>query len=180
MYIDNHSILVKLHNHNNICQYMFLLSMSKMCQIYVMTQIAKFMGPTWGPPGSCRPQMGPMLALWTLLSGDRSNTCTWWRHQMETFSTLLTIRAGNSPVPDEFPTQRPVMQSFHVYLDLCPNKRLSKQSWGWWFETPSRPLWRHHNESSTLLLCPHPHVLLDSFTQINRIITLTSLEHCGI
>ena len=24
------------------------------------TQIAKFMGPTWGPPGSCWPQMGPM------------------------------------------------------------------------------------------------------------------------
>ena len=35
------------------------------------TQIAKFMGPTWGPPGSCRPQMGPMLAPWTLLSGKR-------------------------------------------------------------------------------------------------------------
>ena len=33
------------------------------------TQIAKFMGPTWGPPGSCRTQMGPMLASWTLLSG---------------------------------------------------------------------------------------------------------------
>ena len=32
-------------------------------------QIAKFMGPTWGPPGSCRSQMGPMLAPWTLLSG---------------------------------------------------------------------------------------------------------------
>ena len=29
----------------------------------------KFMGPTWGPPGSCRPQMGPMLAPSTLLSG---------------------------------------------------------------------------------------------------------------
>ena len=27
------------------------------------------MGPTWGPPWSCRPQMGPMLAPWTLLSG---------------------------------------------------------------------------------------------------------------
>ena len=27
------------------------------------------MGPTWDPPGSCRPQMGPMLAPWTLLSG---------------------------------------------------------------------------------------------------------------
>ena len=33
------------------------------------TQIAKFIGPTWGPPGSCRPQMGPMLVPWTLLSG---------------------------------------------------------------------------------------------------------------
>ena len=27
------------------------------------------MGPTWGPPGSCGPQMGLMLAPWTLLSG---------------------------------------------------------------------------------------------------------------
>ena len=34
-----------------------------------LTQIAKFMGPIWGPPGSCRPQMGPMLVPWTLLSG---------------------------------------------------------------------------------------------------------------
>ena len=33
------------------------------------TQIANFMGPTWGPPGSCRPQMGSMCAPWTLLSG---------------------------------------------------------------------------------------------------------------
>ena len=33
------------------------------------SQITKFMGPTWGPPGSCRPQLGPMLAPWTLLSG---------------------------------------------------------------------------------------------------------------
>ena len=30
----------------------------------------KLMGPTWGPPGSCRPQMGPILAPWTLLSGS--------------------------------------------------------------------------------------------------------------
>ena len=28
-----------------------------------------FIGPTWGPLGSCRPQMGPMLAPWALLSG---------------------------------------------------------------------------------------------------------------
>ena len=34
------------------------------------------------------------------------------------------------------------------FFDLRPNKRLSKQSWGWWFETPSRPLWRHRSETS--------------------------------
>ena len=33
--------------------------------------------------------------------------------------------------------------SFDVFFNLRPNKRLNKQSWGWWFETLSRPLWRH-------------------------------------
>ena len=47
---------------------------------------------------------------------------SWWRHQMETFSALLSICAGNSPVSGEFPTQRPVTQSFDVIFDLCPNK----------------------------------------------------------
>ena len=69
----------------------------------------------------------------------------WWRHQMETFSALLAICAGNSPVPGEFPTQRPVTRSFDVFFDLRLSKRLSKQSWGWWLETISRPLWRHRN-----------------------------------
>ena len=68
-----------------------------------------------------------------------------WRHQSETFSALLAICAGNSPVPVEFPTQRPVSRSFDIFFDLHPNKRLSKQCWGWWSETPSCPLWRHHN-----------------------------------
>ena len=31
--------------------------------------IARFMGPTWGPSGADRTQVGPMLAAWTLLSG---------------------------------------------------------------------------------------------------------------
>ena len=37
-------------------------------------------------------------------------------------------------------------RSFDIFFDLRLNKRLSKQSWGWWFETPSRPLWRHRNK----------------------------------
>ena len=142
------------------------------------SQIAKSMGPTWGPPGSCRPEMGPMLAPWTLLSGlpltigplgtysnenykfqgnfanvvgkVASILFKLQRHQMETFSALLAICAGNSPVPGEFPAQRPVTRSFDVFFDLRLNKRLSKQSWGWWFETLSRSLWRHRNEKHIL------------------------------
>ena len=56
---------------------------------------------------------------------------------METVSALLAICAGNSPVPGEFPAQRPVTQGFDIFFDLRPDKRLSKQSRGWWFETPS-------------------------------------------
>ena len=77
----------------------------------------------------------------------------WWRHKMDTFSALLVICAGNSPAPGEFPVQRPVTRSFDVFFDLCLNKRLSKQSWGWWFETLSCPLWRHRNVPN--LWTPH-------------------------
>ena len=83
----------------------------------------------------------PLLGiLWCLLL-----CVSWWRHQMETFSALLPICAGNSPVSGEFPTQRPVTRSFDIFIDLRLNKRLSKQSCGWWFETLSCPLWRHCN-----------------------------------
>ena len=69
----------------------------------------------------------------------------WWRHQMETFSALLALCAGNSPVTCECPTQRPVVRSFYVFFHLCVNKWFRTQSWGWWFEMSSRPLWRHCN-----------------------------------
>ena len=75
---------------------------------------------------------------------------TWWRHQMETYSALLAICVGNSPVPSEFRPQRPVTRSFDVFFDLHSNKRLSKQWWGWWFETPSCPWWRHCNDFQQL------------------------------
>ena len=96
------------------------------------------------------------LFLWHHAICNKSEGCTflicrgpadiaWWRHQMETLSALLAICAGNSPVYGEFPTQRPVTRSFGVFFDLRLNKRLSKQSWGWWLETPSRSLWRQCN-----------------------------------
>ena len=43
---------------------------------------------------------------------------SWWRHQMETFSALLAICAGNSPVPGEFGAQRLVPRSFDIFL-IC-------------------------------------------------------------
>ena len=72
---------------------------------------------------------------------------------METFSELLAICAGNSPVLGQFPKQRLVTRSFDVFFDLRLNKRLRKQSWGWWFETPSRPLWRHCKVIVLIPLC---------------------------
>ena len=58
---------------------------------------------------------------------------------------------GEFTGPGEFPAQRPVTRSFDVFFDLRPNKRLSKQPWGWWFETPSWSLWRQCND---FCLCP--------------------------
>ena len=40
----------------------------------------------------------------------------------------------------------PVTWSFDVFFELRLNKQLSKQSWGWWFEMPSCPLWRYCND----------------------------------
>ena len=105
---------------------------------------------------------------------------SWWRHQMETFSALLVFCAGNSPVPGEFPSQRPVTRSFDVFsliyawTNVWANNRhacalrrkgahyivtlyrrdklLTKQLWGWWFETPSCSLWRHCNDNMIFFL----------------------------
>ena len=64
---------------------------------------------------------------------------------METFSVLLVLCAGNSPLTGKFPSQRPVTRCFDVFFDLRLNKRLSKQSKRRWFEMPPCVLWRHCN-----------------------------------
>ena len=75
---------------------------------------------------------------------------------METFSALLAISAGNSPVTGKFLAQRPVTQSFDIFFDLRLDERLSKQSWGWWSETPSSSLWRHCNDILTFEVLSPP------------------------
>ena len=60
---------------------------------------------------------------------SRIRFLSWWCHQMEAFSELLALCAGNSPMAGDFPSQRPVTRSFDVFCDLRLNKPLSKQSW---------------------------------------------------
>ena len=78
-----------------------------------------------------------------------SVTESWRDNQMETFSALLVLCVGNSLVTSEFPSQRPVMQSFDVFFELRLNKWLSKQSRHRWFEMPSGSLWCHCNRLLT-------------------------------
>ena len=106
-----------------------------------------------------------------------------WRHQMETFSALLAICAGNSPVPGAFPPQRPVTRSFDVSFDLHPHKRLSKQWWGWWYETLSCPLWHGNalnifvrdnlSDHQIILHAPMLHIVNNSCQYAARLQTST-------
>ena len=103
----------------------------------------------------------------------------WWRHQMETFSALLAICAGNSPASGKFSAQRPVTRGFDV---------LRKQLWGWWFETLSRLLWRHCNGIHIFLvlsqqdygeLLPNMNVTFHHETSSNGIIFRVTGHLCG-
>ena len=89
----------------------------------------------------------------------------WTRVHMMTSSNGKIFRVtgplcGEFTGPGEFPTQRPVTRSFDVFFDLRLNKRLSKQRWGWWFETPSWSLWRQCNEKFQPVTTWFQHTLL--------------------
>ena len=81
-----------------------------------------------------------------------NSNISWWRHEMETFSASLALSEGNPPVTGGFPSQRPVMRSFDVFIDVRLNKRLSKQLRCWGFQTPSRSLWRQCNKKMFFVL----------------------------
>ena len=69
---------------------------------------------------------------------------------METFSELLAISAGNSPITGEFTAQMASNAELWYFFDLHLNEWLRKQSRGWCFQMPSRPLWRHSNDYENL------------------------------
>ena len=71
---------------------------------------------------------------------------SWWRHQMETFSVLLALCAGNSPVTGEFLVQRPVTRSFDVFFDLCPGIN------GWVNNREAGDLRRHRTHCDVIVM----------------------------
>ena len=102
-----------------------------------------------------------VLVFWTMMTlptpvglrdeifrreGIRGAITARWRHQMETFSVLLAICAGNSPVTAEFPAQRPVTRIFDVSFDLCPNKRLNNNG-------EAGDLRRHRTHYDVIVMC---------------------------
>ena len=121
--------------------------------------------PLWGNPpvtGSS-PHKGPVTRKmfpfddvimcrsvyipWTACIGYQCSTTSVHAYENMLGQIMMTSSNGNIfrvtghlcgefTVPCEFPAQRPVTRSFDVFFDLRPNKRLSKQPLGWWFETP--------------------------------------------
>ena len=103
----------------------------------------------------------PSYTLWDLWDGSIATECKepgsfwismctysklvsaflWWdEHAFMMTSSNRNIFQSTGSLCGEIPSQRPLTRSFGVFFDLRLNIRLSKQSWGWWFETP---LWRH-------------------------------------
>ena len=89
-----------------------------------------------------------------------TNTVVWTIvcfHDMMTSSSGNIFRVtdhlfGEFTGPRWIPRKRPVTRSFDVFFDLRLNKRSSKQSWGWWFATLSRPLWRHWAKNTWIIV----------------------------
>ena len=79
-----------------------------------------------GPDFDASQKTGYVVGFGAVSETGESGLLPWWRHQMETFSALLTICAGNSPVTGEFPAQWPVTRTFDVFFDVRLKKRLSK------------------------------------------------------
>ena len=95
---------------------------------------------------------GKHVSGWTITANEEENMSrsplAWLSMMTSSNGNIFRVTGplcGEITGPVEFPAQMPVTRSFDVFFDLRLNKRLSKQPWGWWFETPAWSLWRHRN-----------------------------------
>ena len=116
-----------------------------------------------GPPG---------LESWTCQRKSTQLTSTWWRHQMEIFSALLAICAGNSPVTGEFHAHRPVTRSFEISV-IC--------TWinNWVNNREAGDLRRHRAHYDVILMIQnHPHNVWIGLHLFNDDIRPSKLHPC--
>ena len=97
----------------------------------------------WASERRCYTCILSLAETLLIRSIHQKQNITWWRHQMETFSPLLVLCAENSPVNVKSPHKGQWRGAMLFSLIFALDKRPSKQSWGWLFETPSRTKWRH-------------------------------------
>ena len=91
-----------------------------------------------------------------------TNYLPWWRHQMETFSALLVLCAGNSLVTGEFPSQMPVTRTW-CHPDAHAHTRAHTCVLA--YTCTSR--WNTQNKSYDIHRCPIPNpVYMSMITSI--------------
>ena len=83
-----------------------------------------------------------------------------------------SLCVGNSPVTGEFPSQRPVTQNFVVFVDLCPNIRLSKNC-------EAGILRRHRAHYDTIVMRGHILSHLSPHLQTRWLLFLAHI-HCSL
>ena len=91
----------------------------------------------------------------------------WWCHQMETFSALLALGMGNSPVTGEFPSQWLVARNFQMFSLIC--------AWtnGWVNNQDAGDLRRHRDHYDvTVMTC--------GFLERTAIVTSNSIVEWNI
>ena len=96
--------------------------------------------------------VAPSVAILMLTHGCLVGQFTWWRHHDDVikwkhFPRHWAFVQGIHRSPVNSPRKGQWRGALLFFFDLRLNKRLSKQLWGWWFDTPSRPLWRQYNET---------------------------------
>ena len=118
--------------------------------------IARFMRPTWGPSGTDRTQVGPMLAPWTLLSGfflliPHHSNITWvsmcfnspiiWLFKASQITSLgivySTVYSGVNQRKHQSSASLAFVRRIHRGPVNSPHKRASNAENGFIW-------WRHH------------------------------------
>ena len=104
-----------------------------------------FHSKLWNPSSYHSPNLGVDFIMWNnieIRDGYAENIQLFIFFK-PSIHGMMTSWAGNI-CRVSGPSRRPVMRNFDVFY-LRLNKRLTKQSKCWWFETPSRSLWCNCN-----------------------------------